>query len=216
MAAGASQDPWELAAAMDLVRGVLAESGGLNPTVVEIGCDRGGTLAAWRSLTGLVYGVTLADNSAATGGSGLDLDPHGAVIITGDSHEAATRAALVRELRGGAWSCAQPGVASPCGVCGGCLFAEADVRGSVDVLFIDGDHSAAGVRADLAMYGPLVRPGGVILLHDIRSVPDVARPVEVPLVWAEAVSRYETAEITNPEGPAQGWGVIRVRDGDGF
>lgn len=216
MAAGASQDPWELAEAMDLARGALAELEGQRPVVVEIGCDQGGTLAAWRSLTEWVYGVTLADNSAATGGSGLGLDPHGAVIITGDSHEAATRAALVRELRDGMWSCTRPAITAPCGACDGCRADLGAVAGTVAVLFIDGDHRADGVRADLAMYGPLVRPGGLIMMHDINSVPDGLRPVEVPQVWAEVVPRYETAEIANPEGPSQGWGVIRVREGDRF
>jgi len=37
----------------------------------------------------------------------------------------------------------------------------------VDVLFIDGDHSAEGVNADVANYVPLVRPGGLVVFHDI-------------------------------------------------
>jgi predicted O-methyltransferase YrrM len=36
----------------------------------------------------------------------------------------------------------------------------------LDVLFIDGDHSYAAVNSDLATYGPRVKRGGVILLHD--------------------------------------------------
>ncbi len=39
----------------------------------------------------------------------------------------------------------------------------------VDFLFIDGDHSYAGVRADFELYSPLVRDGGLIALHDIVS-----------------------------------------------
>jgi predicted O-methyltransferase YrrM len=43
----------------------------------------------------------------------------------------------------------------------------------LDVLLIDGDHSKAGVLADLE-YARLVRPGGMILFHDIapEKVPD--------------------------------------------
>jgi predicted O-methyltransferase YrrM len=37
---------------------------------------------------------------------------------------------------------------------------------SLDVLFIDADHSYRAVQSDLAKYGPRVRKGGVILLHD--------------------------------------------------
>lgn len=37
----------------------------------------------------------------------------------------------------------------------------------VDFLFIDGDHSYAGVQADFEAYSALVRPGGLIGFHDI-------------------------------------------------
>jgi cephalosporin hydroxylase len=40
----------------------------------------------------------------------------------------------------------------------------------LDVLFIDGNHHYMGVRGDFLAYSRLVRPGGVIVFHDI--VPD--------------------------------------------
>jgi len=36
----------------------------------------------------------------------------------------------------------------------------------IDLLFIDADHSEAAVREDFELYAPLVRPGGLILMHD--------------------------------------------------
>jgi predicted O-methyltransferase YrrM len=39
--------------------------------------------------------------------------------------------------------------------------------GGLDFLFIDGDHTLAGVRSDYEMYSPLVKPGGAIIFHDI-------------------------------------------------
>lgn len=36
-----------------------------------------------------------------------------------------------------------------------------------DLLFIDGDHSYASVRADWDNYGPMVAEGGVVAFHDI-------------------------------------------------
>jgi len=39
----------------------------------------------------------------------------------------------------------------------------------IDVLFIDGDHSAEGVVADFENYAPLVRPGGVIIFDDYEE-----------------------------------------------
>jgi cephalosporin hydroxylase len=39
----------------------------------------------------------------------------------------------------------------------------------LDFLFLDGDHTLAGVQADLDAYGPLVRRGGYIGFHDITE-----------------------------------------------
>ena len=38
---------------------------------------------------------------------------------------------------------------------------------NVDVLHIDGDHSAEGTQKDYDMYSQLVKPGGLIVFHDI-------------------------------------------------
>ena len=37
----------------------------------------------------------------------------------------------------------------------------------MNYLFLDGDHSHAGVRCDFEIYGPMVRKGGIIVFHDI-------------------------------------------------
>ena len=39
--------------------------------------------------------------------------------------------------------------------------------GSVDLLFIDGDHSYAGVKQDFEAYFPLLKHGGHVVFHDI-------------------------------------------------
>jgi len=43
----------------------------------------------------------------------------------------------------------------------------------VDLLFIDGDHTEPGVRADYERWGPLVAPGGHVLFHDAVDAPDL-------------------------------------------
>lgn len=43
----------------------------------------------------------------------------------------------------------------------------------VDFLFIDGDHSYEGVKADYENYGALVRRGGLIAFHDVIRDPRV-------------------------------------------
>lgn len=37
----------------------------------------------------------------------------------------------------------------------------------IDVLFVDGDHTLAGVSGDLDLYAALVRPGGLVAMHDV-------------------------------------------------
>jgi predicted O-methyltransferase YrrM len=44
-----------------------------------------------------------------------------------------------------------------------------------DFVFIDGDHSYEGLKADWEGWSRLAAPGGIIALHDSRSTPD--RPI---------------------------------------
>ncbi len=48
-----------------------------------------------------------------------------------------------------------------------------------DFIFIDGDHSYEGVKADIANYGPLVAMGGLLAGHDYKNSnwPDVTKAV---------------------------------------
>lgn len=90
---------------------------------------------------------------------------------------------------------------------------------SVDFLFIDGDHSYAGVKADFELYAPLVRKGGIIALHDI--VPDhrtrFGRDTgcyagEVHRFWSELKGTQHCEELVdNPEQDGFGIGVVHVR-----
>lgn len=76
----------------------------------------------------------------------------------------------------------------------------------VDFLFIDGDHSYAGVRADFELWSPLVRSRGIVAFHDVR--PD--HPEGVPQLWAELKERYVTEECIARELPQYGIGVLHV------
>jgi cephalosporin hydroxylase len=87
----------------------------------------------------------------------------------------------------------------------------------IDVLFIDGDHTYAGVASDFEMFSPLVRPGGIIGFHDIvpdfktrfgiRTMSDVG---QVPAFWNELKkSGHRTQEfIDDPEQDGYGIGVV--------
>lgn len=72
----------------------------------------------------------------------------------------------------------------------------------LDVLFIDGDHSWAGVTQDFSMYRGLVADGGLIVFHDI--VPDArlrhgttsaAFAGDVPVFWPRVKDLYDHREF---------------------
>jgi predicted O-methyltransferase YrrM len=51
--------------------------------------------------------------------------------------------------------------------------------GSIDLVFVDGDHSYEGVSRDVAHWVPALRRGGILLLHDAKW-PEPSRPWNRP------------------------------------
>jgi predicted O-methyltransferase YrrM len=79
----------------------------------------------------------------------------------------------------------------------------------IDFLFIDGDHSYGGVKKDYQMYVPLVRPGGLIALHDIAK--HASQDVQVEKFWNEIRRGQSVTELIAKSD--QGWagiGVVRA------
>lgn len=174
---GASQDEDELALAISLAQSIKPE------VIVELGCDRGGTLYAWRCVCARVLGITWDDNADS---GGAVCATYGAAVHGGDTHDPESLKWLLSCLSSGqGWV-------------------------PVDVLVVDGDHHLDGIAQDLRMYGPLVRPGGLIMLHD--RVPTRFPEVEVWKIWPRLRDMYQTSEI----GDVFGWGIIHVREGDNF
>lgn len=68
----------------------------------------------------------------------------------------------------------------------------------VDMLFIDGDHTYRGVKADFENYKDLVRKGGLIVFHDVIGLGDVKK------LWDQVKIYYKYTEIFGNEG---GWGI---------
>jgi predicted O-methyltransferase YrrM len=64
----------------------------------------------------------------------------------------------------------------------------------LDFLFIDGDHTYFGIQQDFQMYSPLVRAGGIIAFHDIRTY-DRGTKCEVEKFWNEIRRHYQHREI---------------------
>ena len=164
-------------------------------TVLEIGTMDGGTLSAWcqcATVDATVISVDLPGGEWG-GGYGGDRAEHirgfatgrqNLVLIQGDSHAPDIRDRVLWELDGR----------------------------NIDFLFIDGDHSLAGVSNDFADYSTLVRQGGMIALHDIVDHTQ-ERTVQVAPLWANLKTRFRHVEITvagheRSWGPWGGIGVI--------
>jgi predicted O-methyltransferase YrrM len=164
--------------------------------VLEIGTMHGGTLWAWCRLAtddALIISVDLPG-----GGFGGGYDPRHArtlrsyagcgqrlELIAGDSHSPKTLR-QVQQILG---------------------------ERAIDLLFIDGDHTYEGVSQDFAMYGPLVRPSGLIAFHDV--LPCRPEDGQVSRFWEETKWTYRFAEMLDEtevswRGPWGGIGVLFV------
>jgi SAM-dependent methyltransferase len=80
-------------------------------------------------------------------------------------------------------------------------------RETIDVLFIDGDHSEAGVRQDFELFSPLMREGGIVAFHDIASTERLhALNCYVDRLWQDIAGRagWSTSELIKPISEVEG------------
>lgn len=71
--------------------------------------------------------------------------------------------------------------------------------GPFDFVFIDGDHTYEGVRADWLAWSPLVRPGGLVAFHDTWPNRDRHEPGVVR--WVDELRHHlPSIEWTDPDG----------------
>lgn len=175
----ALQKPGELAGLVDVLKLYLPAPA----VIVEIGSDAGGTLYTWSQVfpDADVCSITLQSGPFS---SGRELDPHGAHVIDGNSHDEATMHALDAWLDGR----------------------------EVDFVFIDGDHTYDGCCDDVRTYGACVRLGGLLALHDVchHDRPDV----DVEGVWRDLPtidsSFGKWRQLCEVIAPPTNWGGIGV------
>jgi cephalosporin hydroxylase len=90
----------------------------------------------------------------------------------------------------------------------------------IDLLFIDGDHSYSGVKADYDAYHHLVKSGGLIAFHDIvddhrtrfGSATSIGYAGGVPMFWRELkngkLDQHSWEFIADPDQDGMGIGVL--------
>jgi predicted O-methyltransferase YrrM len=182
---GAIQKPRELSQILWLVEEQRPKS------VLEIGSAAGGTLYCWCRLADPGAMIVSIDLPGGSHGGGytperaeemhslFPKDGQRLHLIQGDSHEQQTFAELEGHLDGT----------------------------QLDFVFIDGDHTYEGVKQDFEMYSPLVRPGGIIGVHDICTHPPEA-DCHVDKFWHEVRDRYRHKEFMSRPHDWGGIGVV--------
>lgn len=73
----------------------------------------------------------------------------------------------------------------------------------LDLLFLDGDHTADGIRQDYDTYSPFVRKGGLIAIHDI----DAGEASGVSALWQALRRDHESLEFVDRHHPPEGLGI---------
>lgn len=71
--------------------------------------------------------------------------------------------------------------------------------GSLDFVYIDGDHTQWGVRRDLEAWTPKVRKGGIVSGHDwqLPSVREVLEPLKDKIIIINPNQRYPSWYFIN-------------------
>lgn len=77
-------------------------------------------------------------------------------------------------------------------------------QGPVDLVFIDGDHSEDGVRADWDGWNGFVEPGGAVIFHDARLTQDGGRGLPGPTAVVDGLFRGP--------GASSGWRIAAEAD----
>ena len=76
-------------------------------------------------------------------------------------------------------------------------------RFPVDLVVVDGDHTAGGLQGDINVWLPQVRPGGIIAFHDytrklhpdVKPVVDAAFENKPRLLWVDTLIAFRVGQV---------------------
>lgn len=130
--------------------------------IMEIGADKGGGVYHWLAATLARHVLAIEIRGVPYAPLFVEAFPDRQIDCAATSSYAPEGVAWTRERLGGAL---------------------------IDVLFLDGDKAA--YDQDFALYAPLVRPGGLVLMHDVNPTP----PTPIRAVFDALGQAYRTEEI---------------------
>jgi predicted O-methyltransferase YrrM len=171
---GALQNPFELRGFLELVAAHKPR------TIVEIGTAAGGVLFALAQLAtpdALIVSIDIGAHVGVTAPILRSfLAPEQRLEIINDRSQHASTYLDLQRILGGR---------------------------TIDLLFIDGDHSYGGVRSDHEMYAPQCTRGALIAFHDILVTPaNSGRGFDVAVYWNDLRRRGGTRELVDSNGVA--------------
>ena len=184
------QKPAELAGLL-----ALLETG--KPRVMlEIGAGNGGTSWAWSKLTSLERLIVLDLPNGPWGGGELDekmeyIRQNSDISLTyikGNSQNSEALESVKQQL--GVEDVTRP-------------------LEMLDILFIDGDHSYEGVKADFLTYSPLVKKDGLVVFHDICEHAHETK-CDVRKFWLELLETCPKENYVEFVCEPTNWGGIGV------
>ena len=81
-----------------------------------------------------------------------------------------------------------------------------------DLVFIDGDHSYAGARADFEHWRDFLRPGGHLLFHDAAHERPFVSAYEGSVAVAEEIAREEAHSFRRVPAPGSLADFVRIEE----
>jgi predicted O-methyltransferase YrrM len=158
--------------------------------ILEIGVYKGGTIRAWTSVAAqdaTIIGVDLPGGSFGGGFTEDEVVPIESLAQYGQTIKLIAADSHKKET-----------------------VKEVEKLGPFDFIFIDADHTYKGAKTDFDNYMPLLKDGGIMVLHDVVKHGKHHPDVDVDMLWAEIKEKYDTVEFIDHDYPSDWnpWGGL--------